>query len=36
MTEDELKALKDLPAPTPRAGAKSAALAAALAAFVAD
>jgi Ca-activated chloride channel family protein len=33
MTEDELKALKDLPAPAPRAGAKSAALAASLAAF---
>jgi Ca-activated chloride channel family protein len=33
MTEDELKALKDMPAPPPRAGAKAAALAAAMAAF---
>jgi Ca-activated chloride channel family protein len=33
MTEDELKALKDLPAPAPSAEAKSMALAAALAAF---
>jgi Ca-activated chloride channel family protein len=36
MTEDELKALKGLPAPPPRAGAKAAALAAAMAAFDAD
>jgi Ca-activated chloride channel family protein len=33
MTEDELKALKDLPAPPPRGDAKAVALAAAMAAF---
>jgi Ca-activated chloride channel family protein len=33
MTEDELQALKDLPAPEPREAARAAALAAALAAF---